>query len=330
MRIQGADLRDKNRLPLRDIVPLAAPLSMYIEPANVCNIRCAFCPTGDRELIDHVGRKQGIMSEATFYKILIQLQDFGRIKHINFFKDGEPLVNRHYPEMAAELRKQCERLWTSTNALLLTSSLSDRLVAARFDMYRISIIAPHAEGYKRIAGANIDYNKLVDNIHYLFSHRDTAKIYIKMADVNLNQKEIDKFYHDFEPISDFIAVENLHGWSRTDLKDFTLGNKNDTFDGVPNVKRVVCAWPLYQMTVNWNGTVQPCNEDWSHENIMGDINKNTLKEIWNGKTFNAFRAMQLRGERWNNQACGTCWQTMSCLEDVDNCREELLERINGI
>jgi radical SAM protein with 4Fe4S-binding SPASM domain len=147
--------------------------------------------------------------------------------------------------------------------------------------------------------------------------------------VNFTPDEIEKFYNDFEPICDYVAIENLHGWSRTDLKDFTLGNLADSFDGVPNVRRVVCAWPLYQMTINWNGTVQPCNEDWSWNNIVGDVNDESLVNIWRGKAFNKFRAMQLRGERWNNKACSTCWQTMSQLDDVDPYREQMLEKING-
>ena len=326
-RIQGADLRDHNRVPLQTLVPLAAPLSVYIEPTNACNIRCAFCPTGDPALIKSVGRKAGVMDDYVFKLVLRDLKQFGEIKHINFYKDGEPLINKSYPEMAAQLRYRCERLWTATNGLLLTPSLSERLVLAGFDMIKISVIAPNAEGYKRISGAVIDYPKFVDNIHYLFSHRDRTKIYIKMANVNFTEDEISKFYSDFEPICDYIAVENLHGWSRTDLKDFTLGKKPNTFDGVPNVKRIACAWPLYQMTINWNGLVQPCNEDWSWVNVMGDINQNTLKEIWNGEKFNEFRKMHLRGERGGNKACGNCWQTMSCLDDVDPYRKELLERI---
>lgn len=328
MRIQGADLRDHNRIPLQDLVPLAAPLSMYIEPTNICQIRCAFCPTGDMALIKSVGRKQGVMSWEMFDKVLHDMKELGKIKHVNFYKDGEPLVNRHYPEMAAELRKHCERMWTATNGLLLTPSLSDRLVKANFDMIKISVIASYAEGYKRIASVNIDYHAFITNIRDLFTKtRGISNIYVKMANVGFTQDEIDKFYSDFEPISDYIAVENLHGWSRTDLKDFTLGDKPDSFDGVPNVKRIVCAWPLYQMTINWNGLVQPCNEDWSWTNIMGDINKESLIDTWRGEKFNEFRKMHLHGERFRNKACGNCWQTMSCLDDVDPYRAELLGRL---
>ena len=328
MRIQGADLRDRNRKPLKDLVPLAAPLSVYVEPTSACNIRCAFCPTGNPDLLKRVGRKAGVMEWVTFWKVLAGLYEFGRkIPALNFFKDGEPLLNKDYPEMAKELAGICDKLRLKTNGLLLTPSLSDGLVKANFDMIGISVIAPHADGYKRVSGVDIDYQAFVDEVHYLYNVRGNTKIYVKMSNVNFSEAEIAKFYHDFEPISDYIAIENLHGWSRTDLKDFTLGTKPDNYDGQPNVKRVACAWPLYQMTINWNGTVQGCAEDWARTNIMGDIHQNTLKEIWNGDKFNEFRRMQLEGRRYNNAACGSCWQTMSCIDDVDPYRTELLERL---
>lgn len=330
MKIQGADLRNtKNRIPLQDVFPLDTPMSVYIEPTNLCNIRCQFCPTGNFELIKQVGRKQGVMTWDTFNKMITQLKEFKqKIKIINFYKDGEPLVNKHYPEMARILKNSgvCEQMWVKTNGLLLNPDVSDRLINSNFDMIGISVIAPHADGYKRIADISMDYDKFVNNIRYLFEHGN-SKIYIKMANVNFEQWEIEKFYNDFENICDYIAIENLHGWSRTDLKDFTLGSKPETFDGVVNTERIVCAWPLYQMAINWNGLVQPCNEDWSWNNIMGDINSKSLVKIWNGSKFNEFRKMHLRGERFQNKACGNCWQTMSCLDNVDSYREELLERI---
>lgn len=328
VKVQGADMRDHNRVPLRDIVPLDRPLSMYIDPSNLCNIRCKFCPTSDHRLLKQVGRPSGWMRENTFRLLLDQLDELGRIKTINFFKDGEPLVHPAFPEMAAELRKRCDRLYLRTNGLLLTPEKNTRIARAGFDNIGISVIAPHRGGYHRISGVELDYFTFRSHVRDLYEKRGKTKLYIKMADVDFSESEVEQFYTDFEPICDFIAVENLHGWSRTDLKDFTLGHQDNTsFDGVPNVKRVACAWPLFQMTVNWNGTVQPCDEDWSWVNVMGDIHDNTLKEIWTGDKFNEFRRMHLRGERFGNKACGNCWQTMSQLDDVDPYREELLERM---
>jgi radical SAM protein with 4Fe4S-binding SPASM domain len=323
MKIKEIDISAKNRTPLQELIPLAYPLSVYIEPTNLCNIKCSFCPTGNRKLLQSVGRRAGVMDWRIFRTILKDLQEFNsKIKIINYYKDGEPLVNKNFPEMAKEIKDSniCEQLWFKTNGLLLTPSIVKRLSLVNFDMIGISVIAPSSEGYKKISGVDIDYENFIGKIKFLFENR-TSKLYIKMANVNFTTSEIQKFYDDFEPISDFIAIENIHSWSRTDLNDFALGIP------VPESSKIVCTSPMYRMMINWNGTVQPCCADWSWNNIMGDINKNTLKEIWNSKVFTDFRKLHLEGKRFGNKACGTCSQIMSQIDNIDSYRDELLCRL---
>ena len=50
-RIEAKDLRCKKREPLAEKIPLPAPYVVYIEPSNLCNFKCIFCPTGDPELL---------------------------------------------------------------------------------------------------------------------------------------------------------------------------------------------------------------------------------------------------------------------------------------
>lgn len=332
MKIQGADLRNKDRLPLQDVVPLSTPMLMYLEPTNLCNIECAFCPTGDKPLLKSVGRPGGVMKWELFQKIVADLKEFDRpLKIINFYKDGEPLVNKNYPEMVRYLKDAgvAERIWAKTNGLLLKPEVNGRLAKCGLDMLGISIIAPNNDGYLQTANVKADYETLRENIADLFRRPIRPQISIKMTDVGFSQTDIDKFYSDFEPISDYITLDNLHGWSRTDLKDFTLGKaKDDTYDGVPNVNRIVCAWTLYQMTINWNGLVQPCNEDWSWVNIMGDASKQSLKEIWNGEVYRNFQIMHLEGRRHESKACASCYQMMSQIDDVDLYRKQILGKIN--
>ena len=48
--------------PLRDLLPLATPLSIHIDPTNVCNLRCQFCPTVHPALLADKGRRLSMMS----------------------------------------------------------------------------------------------------------------------------------------------------------------------------------------------------------------------------------------------------------------------------
>jgi len=331
----GADLREKKRVKLEEVAPLDTPMLMYLEPTNACNIKCSFCPTSDHQLLKEVGRKMGVMKWDLFEKIVNDLRHFPKkLKMINFFKDGEPLVNKHYPEMIRYLKDAnvTEKIWSKSNGLLLSPDINERLCESGLDMLGISVIAPTPEGYDAIAKVRADYEKLKEDVADLYHRKRRPQISVKMTNVNFSREEIDKFYADFEPICDFITVDNPHGWSRIDLRDWTLGVKSDTYDGIPNKDKLVCPWTLYQLTVNWNGWCQPCNEDWSWVNIVGDASEDSLVNIWNGDRVKNFQIMQLEGRRHESKACATCSQMQSQIDDVDEfrlpIRDEILKSMN--
>ena len=59
---------------IKDILPLRVPLLVWIDPTNMCNFKCVFCPTGDSELLKKVGRPKGIMTKKTFNKVVNDLK----------------------------------------------------------------------------------------------------------------------------------------------------------------------------------------------------------------------------------------------------------------
>ena len=43
------------------------------------------------------------------------------------------------------------------------------------------------------------------------------------------------------------------------------------------------------MTIKSNGEAAMCMEDFNNEIILGDVNNQTLKEIWDGEEYKSFR-----------------------------------------
>lgn len=330
-RILGADLRSKNRLPLQELIPLSTPLALFIDPGNACNIKCSFCPTGDKALLKQFSRKVSVMSFDLFRKIVNDIKQFGdKIKVINLYKDGEPLVNKNFIDMVGLLKSTnvAEKIQTKTNGLLINERNLQSLASCGLDEIGISVIAPDEKGYLRIAGVNIDYNAFLDNVANFYQIRGSCKIYIKMANAGFSQDEIMKFYSDFEDKCDYISVENLHGWSMSEVKDFTLGMEKSSFDGIELTEKISCPWPFYQMGINSNGTVGLCNDDWAHKTIIGDINFESLIDIWNGPRMLSMRKMHLDGRRSENEACASCYYISCAPDNIDPYRKEILKKLN--
>ncbi|MDD5226430.1 MAG: radical SAM/SPASM domain-containing protein [Candidatus Omnitrophica bacterium] len=328
--IQGKDIRVSDRQKLEKVIPLEMPYVLFIEPTNLCNIQCQFCPTGDKNL--RKMRPNGTMLWETYCRAISGLEEFGKkLKRINFYKDGESLLNKKFCDMVllAKDRNVSDSLWLKTNGLLLNPELNQKLIDSGLDMIGISVTHTTEEGYKRISGVSMDYAKFKENIRDLFKRRNECKIYIKIADTGLSQSEKDKFLNDFGDISDYVAVEGLHGWSMSDVKDFTLGTESKTFDGLPFVRKVVCPWPFYELAINWNGSVSVCNEDWVHGTTVGDINKETLKEIWNGKRLYEIQKMMLEGRRSENKVCANCFYLSCSPDNIDEYRFQILEKMKS-
>lgn len=269
------------------------------------------------------------MSLGAFQKLIDDLGKFpAKLKLLSLYKDGEPLVNNQFPAMVAYAQQAgvAERIWTKTNGSLLNPELNSRLIGSGLDMICISVEGVSREAYQKVAGVALDYDKFLANLEDLFSHRGSMDVYVKIADSGLSQTEIDRFYSDFGPISTHIAVEKLMGWSNSGLKDFTLGTHPDTYDGLPLVPKIVCAYPFYVMAVNANGSVSVCGNDWSYATSVGDVFQHSLKSIWQGSRLRAFQRMMLEGRRCENAACSDCYYLKIVPDNLDAFRDQLLEQ----
>lgn len=331
--IQAKDLRGERRERLIDAVPLPSPWTMFIEPTNSCNARCAYCPTGDTELLRKVGRKNTLMKWELWTKIVDDMRAFPRhVKRINTYKDGESLLHPLYCKMIRYLRDAnvAETIWTKTNGIPLNPELNTRLVSCGLDMIGISVQHVNAQGFYDIAKVQIDYDRYRANVLDLFRRsRDTGvQISAKIADVGLSEADKQKFIDDFGDCCDFIAIENLHGWSASHLKDWKLGT-NGSFDGTPRTQKVACPLTLYMLTVNSNGKVSVCNDDWMQAHNIGDVNIESLINIWNGKRLREFQLVHLEGRRDENASCRGCDYLAALPDSIDDDREVFVNRIRN-
>ena len=54
-----------------------------------------------------------------------------------------------------------------------------------------------------------------------------------------------------------------------------------------------------------DGSVVPCTQISNNELVLGNINENSLEEIWNGKKYEELRNMHITGKFPENHKCNT-------------------------
>lgn len=87
-------------------------------------------------------------------------------------------------------------------------------------------------------------------------------------------------------------------WRR---KKLNIENEHGTF----NDDKIFCAMPWVHFHVVQNGNVTPCCQaPWGDEAKLGNINENSIQDIWKGKPFEEFRKQMLKGK--SHSACSRC------------------------
>jgi len=332
VRIEAKDLRGKRTIDIVKEFPMSTPLTMFIEPTNACDFKCAFCPTGHPALLKEMGRRVTMMPLDTFQSVIDQIAEFPRpLKMLNLYKDGESLLHKDFTKMVRYARYMdiSEQIWVKTNGNVLSPDTNQELIDCGLDMIGISVNGVDADSFYKVTGKRIDYDKYRSNILDLYNRRGDVQISCKISDTGLTKEQKQKFLDDFSDRCDFITIEGLHGWSTSDKFDWKLGT-DQSFDGTPRVEKVACPLVLYMLSVSANGDVSICNDDAFHLHQLGNIHDETITEIWKGEKLKRFRMMHLSGNRKDNAACGPCDYMQALPDNIDKERNELYERLSSL
>jgi radical SAM protein with 4Fe4S-binding SPASM domain len=100
--------------------------------------------------------------------------------------------------------------------------------------------------------------------------------------------------------------------------------------GQPIREVMVCPYVFYSLSVNSDGTASLCFLDWERKLIVGDLKKESFRDVWNGPILHEYRRMHLLKKRKDHEICGVCKQLSHCLpDDIDAYAEMLLERLEA-
>lgn len=317
----------ENRESLEKVLPLKAPLSLQIELASACNFKCKFCIHGNDDLLRNGKYKSGIMTYDLFTKLVDDLKNFENpIKFISLQSRGESFLNPRLADMIKYLKesKVTKEIGINTNASLLHPELNLQIIEAGLDVIRISIEGVSEAAYKDVAGVDINYKQMIENITHLYEHRNKCHVYIKIIDCGMTAQEKDKFYADYGNICDTISIENpVDAWQDADLNAIEF--KTERYN-VPVSECVVCPRIFFACVIHFDGTVIACDHDWSEQYILGDVNRDSIVDIWNGEKLNALRRKHLLKQSSEIDRCKSCVNLKSSfLDNIDAFADTLLQ-----
>lgn len=318
----------ENRESLKDNIPLSTPWVIFVDPSDLCNFRCKFCPTGDIELMKKVGRPLKIMDFELYKKIIDDICEFEKpIKVLRLYKDGEPLLNPRFADMVKYAKDSgcCEKIDTTTNASWLTPMGSIDIIEAGLDRINISIEGINDKQYKSFSDYVISWGYFIDNIKFFYDNRKQCEMIIKIPGDSLSERDKKRFFEIFGDICDGISIEHtMNCWNGFEMEGM---KQNEEFGiyGQPIHEVDVCPYPFYSFSINSDGTASVCFLDWNRKLLIGDVRKESVKEIWNGRKIYDWQEFFLKKKRREHTICANCSQLSHGMPvDLDRWSEFLL------
>ena len=321
----------ENRTKLETVIPISVPYVIFIDPSDLCNFQCKFCPSGDRELMKNVGRDLKTMDFDLFKKIIDDICDFDKpLKMLKLYKDGEPLLNPKFSDMVKYAKQSncTERISTTTNASLLNPKRNIEIIEAGLDQINISIEGVNYQQYLEFSKYKIDFDKLVGNITHFYENRNRCEMIIKINGDTISEEEEKRFFEIFGDIADGVYIEHVMScWPEFDLKGIEINQEFGIYG--QKIKEVlVCPYVFYCFSINSNGTASLCFLDWSRKLIIGNVKRESVKDIWNGEKLLDYQKMFLMKKRKEHPVCSDCGQMSHGLpDDIDAYTDMLLERL---
>lgn len=279
------------------------PTFVSIEPANYCQLRCPACPVGQRAANNTHHRAQN-MSWDTYLRILTQVQATAHT--IQFYFQGEPLLNPLLPKMIARAREAGLFTVVSTNAQALTRSMAHELVKSGLHRIIVSIDGFSEESYAayRVGG---DLHRALEGMQFLREAKAEygSSICIELQVLRLRSNEhewhwIERHYKSLGATRLVFKTAQLydyqHGHSLmpTDERYSRYKKGEDGTYYLARPRRRSCYRLWSGCVVTTTGEVLPCCYDKAGEHAFGSLMEQNLEQVWHNKNADDFRRQVLQ------------------------------------
>ena len=271
------------------------PDHVDVEISSTCNMRCPMCYTITEEFQKKVKRQ--FMSFELFKKIIDECVKYN-VFSIRISLRGEPFIHPEVIKMISYAHnKGIKEISSLTNALALTPELFGQALQAGLTWLTVSIDGVN-EVYEKIripAKFKDIVNKIKKYKEIKNKHR-TIKPVIKIQSVWPAVKDnVQEYYDTFHSYVDNIASNPLIDYLGKDKEIEYEAN----FD---------CPVLYQRLAIGSDGSVLLCSNDEMNEHVIGNVNKDSLYDIWHGDKMQKIRDLHKQHIGYKeNLICRKCY-----------------------
>ncbi len=280
------------------------PAKLWIETTSKCNLKCGIC--FNKEIPDS---EKGNMDIDLYKRIIDEAE--GNVYEINLFHRGEPLLNPEIIKMISYAKNKRIKTRMHSNATLLVPELARDIILSGLDTISFSFDGYAKESYeKNRSGAK--YEETLEHIIGFLKIKkelDSDKPFTIIqvietggpGEERMNAGSKEEFLRNFSGLPlDKLVTRKPHNWGGL------AGPGEKDKRSSENKKVIPCTFPWYSLTVLHDGTACLCPQDFRGSINIGDLNKNTIRDIFNSKKTIKMRRLLGSGDLGELQPCGDC------------------------
>jgi len=271
----------------------------FLELTNNCNLRCKMCNWQSRG-------ENGYISRLLFESCIDQFAEI-KLGVLNLQFGGESLLHPNFKDFlryAISKRDQggIGSVGITDNGMLFDQSIADLFVSLKVDWVNFSLDGLGEVNDSIRLGSK--YTVIEKNIKYLIEKRGSAKkpiILLNMVDTGKTEAQKMEFYREWVQLVDGIELipcilpNNAWNGKKTLVSDIELSSPS-----------AFCHYPMDTIIICWNGKAIGCCFDTKIDMVLGDANKETIRQIWDGSKFQQLRKEVLTKKFPINSPCYNC------------------------
>lgn len=256
----------------KEPIPINALQSITINPTELCNRTCHFCPRHDPKVYPNQSLH---MSKETAEILSNELKKINYTNRIGWSGNGEPLLTENILELIEIVSKknpQIKHHEINTNGDKLLRKIGNINV---HDLYKA--------GITHILVSVYDGEEKFNEFENFFKENNISK----------EKYSLRKSYYHNANFKNFSNRAGMINFNDEQVKEY-FNNK--------------CYLPFYKLIIDWNGDQILCCEDWHKlsTKILKMNIRDGLQNLWESSYINNYRKKLIQGDRKNLAICKNC------------------------
>ena len=279
------------------------PLQIDFELNASCNLRCPMCPISAES---PKGKGKSTWFSLDLYKQIVSDGVKRGLRAIKLNYVNEPLIRDDLHDFIRFARENgVIDVYLSTNGMLMTPKIINKLIEAGLTRIQISIDAHSAEVYDQVRPGG-DLYKVQKNVEKLMAIRKerssvTPLVRVNFVRTELNEGQLPEFVAYWKDRVDMIGIQEFVKPPKASGKLISRTTEHK------RVRGFRCSFPFKQLVITNEQNILPCCTFWGeHIKLAKCDTPESVALAWNNDKMKQLRRVHESGEYWRIETCRQC------------------------